>query len=456
MSDEPDGVRVAVIGSGPAGFYATERLLAAGALVDLFDRLVTPWGLVRSGVAPDHPKIKSVSRVFEKVAALPGFRFAGNVEVGRDVSHAELAAHYHAVLYATGAARDRRLGVPGEELAGSVPATDFVGWYNGHPDNCDDEYDLSADRAVVLGNGNVALDVARMLALTTDELRCTDVADHALAALATSRVREIVVLGRRGPFQAAFTNPELTELGELADADVVVDPAEAELDELSRAQLADAPAGRKRNVETIARYAARPPAGRTRRIVLRFLASPLEILGEDTVTGVLVGRNRLVAAADSTLRAEPTGEHELIETGLVLRSVGYLGSPIDGVPFDSGRIPNADGRVLDDTGTPIPGLYAAGWIKRGPSGVIGTNKRCASETVTALLADRAAGLLPVPTADTDITDELAARGVRVVGYAGWQAVDEHERRRGQESDRPRVKLVRHPELVAHAYSASAR
>jgi ferredoxin--NADP+ reductase len=444
-------LRVAIVGSGPAGFYAAGQLLSAADLsveVDLFDRLATPWGLVRAGVAPDHPKIKSVTRVYEKTARKPGFRFHGNVEVGTDVSHEELAAAYHAVLYAVGAPTDRRLGIPGEDLPGSHAATEFVAWYNGHPDYCDHEFDLSPRRAVVIGNGNVALDVARMLALTPAELEKTDTADHALEALAASGVEEIVVLGRRGPAQAAYTNPELRELVDLADADIVVDPAEVALDEHSRAFIeSDAADGTaKRNVEIATGYAERGPAGKRRRILLRFLASPVEILGDERVEGVRIVRNEITPE----LRARPTGETEVIEAGLVLRSIGYRGTPIPGVPFDDARgtIANDGGRV-----TGMPGTYTAGWIKRGPSGVIGTNKKCAQETVDLLLADLAAGALPEPTAEPD---ELLARLDEVVDYVGWEAIDEHERGLGEPHGRPRVKLVRRAELLERAASNKVR
>ncbi len=452
-------LRVAIVGSGPAGFYAAGQLLsAAGAggpvcTVDVFDRLMTPWGLVRFGVAPDHPKIKSVTRVFERTARMPGFSFHGNVEVGADVTHEQLAAAYHAVLYAVGTPRDRKLGITGEDLPGSVSATEFVAWYNGHPDYADMEFDLSSQRAVVVGNGNVALDVARMLALSVDELSVTDIADHAIELLDASQVREIVVLGRRGPVQASFTNPELRELAELELADVIVDPADVELDAASAAVLPDADATTTRNVETLTAYAALSPTGKPRRVVLRFLTSPVAIEGEDKVEAIVVERNELVKAPDGSLRAQPTGQLERIETGLVLRSIGYVGTPLPGVPFDDRRMTvlNRDGRVLDpQTKEPLPGVYAAGWIKRGPSGVIGTNKKCAQETTTLLLEDFAAGRLPQPSASAD---ELLARlrtEVDVVDYSGWEAIDAHERSLGEPAGRPRVKLVRREEQLERA------
>ena len=427
-----DRLRVAVVGAGPAGFYAAGALLASEdppVEVDLIDRLPTPWGLVRLGVAPDHPNIKAVSRAFERIAVHPGFRFLGNVEVGRDVTHAELADLYGAVVYAFGAQTDRRLGIPGEDLPGSWPATAFVAWYNGHPDFQDLEFDLSHERAVVIGNGNVALDVARMLALTPDELRPTDTTDEAIAAINAAGVREIVVVGRRGPVQAAWTPVEVGELGELAGADILVDPAELELDPASEAELEAAPPTVKRNVEHLRSYAARAPEGKPRAIRLRFLRSPVAILGEERVEAIELVRNELVDG-----RAVATDEHETIPCGIVFRSVGYRGVALPGVPFDdgSGTIPNEGGRIE-------PGLYAAGWIKRGPSGVIGTNKKDAAETIELLLEDARAGTLPQRGGGT-LEDLLGGRGTDAVMYAGWQAIDEAERSAGEPHGRPRIKL----------------
>jgi ferredoxin--NADP+ reductase len=449
-------LRIAIVGSGPAGLYAAGQLLGSKdpvAVVDVFDRLATPWGLVRAGVAPDHPKIKSVTRVFEKTARQPGFRFHGNVEVGKDVSHEHLAAAYHAVIYAVGTPGDRRLGIEGEDLPGSHPATEFVAWYNGHPDYADLEFDLTVPRAVVVGNGNVALDVARMLALSTDELEATDIADHALEALRHSEVREIIVLGRRGPAQAAFTNPELRELADLELADVIVDPGDVALDEYGAAALETSDGTTRRNVETLTRYAGAEPHGRPRRIVLRFLTSPVAIEGRERVEAIVVERNALVVDQDGIARPRPTGERERIKTGLVLRSIGYVGSPLPGVPFDGSRhtVLNEEGRVIDpENREPIPGVYAAGWIKRGPSGVIGTNKKCAQETTGLLLADFREGRLPDPPASADeLLAHLREQG-HVVDYTGWEAIDAHERSLGEPSGRPRVKLVRHEELLERA------
>ena len=345
-------LRVAIIGSGPAGFYAAGHLLKSkshpdlNVQVDMFDRLPTPWGLVRGGVAPDHPNIKAVSRVYEKTAQHPEFRFYGNVEFGRDIDHRELTDRYHAVIYAVGAQTDRRMGIPGEDLPGSWAATDFVAWYNGHPDYRDLEFDLSHERAVVVGNGNVAADVARMLALTREELAQTDVADHALEVMAESKVREIVVLGRRGPAQAAFTNPELLELGEMTDADVFVEARDVKMDPLSRAWLESeaASATARKNVDILGGYAGRPPQGKRRRIVLRFLVSPVAILGTDRVEGIRICRNEL-REEDGRLRARATDATEELECGLVFRSIGYRGIPLPGLPFDerAATIPNDGG-----------------------------------------------------------------------------------------------------------------
>ncbi len=444
-------MRAAIVGSGPAGFYAAEQLLGSAevaASVDMFERLPTPWGLVRAGVAPDHPKIKAVTRRYEQTAAHERFRFFGNVEIGRDLTVEQLRAHYHAVVYAFGASGDRRLGIPGEELPGSHSATEFVAWYNGHPDFHDRTFDLSAETAVVIGNGNVALDVARMLAMPHATLASTDVADHALAALAASSVRRVVVLGRRGPVQAAFTSPELVELSELADADEVVDPRDCALDA--------ADASTRRKVEVLNGYAASGVAGRERSVELRFFAAPLELVGADRVEGVRVARTRLVEAAGGGLRAVVTDREETIPAQLVLRCVGYRGVPLAGVPFDerSATIPNERGRVLDAPGGRVrPGEYVSGWIKRGPSGIIGTNKKDSQETVAALLEDAAAGRLPTPRHHDcpDAVDALIAEHVAGhVTQRAWEAIDLAERSAGEPHGRPRVKLTRREELLAAA------
>jgi ferredoxin/flavodoxin---NADP+ reductase len=433
--------RVAVVGSGPAGFYAAAALLASDLEleVDMIERLPTPWGLVRLGVAPDHPNIKAVSRAFERTAAQPGFRFFGNVEVGKDVEHADLARLYDAVVYSVGAQTDRQLGIPGEDLPGSWAATEFVAWYNGHPDFQDLSFDLSAERAVVIGNGNVALDVARMLALTPEELAPTDTTDSATEAINRAGIREILVVGRRGPVQAAWTPVEVGELGELAGADVIVDPADLELDEASAAELEAAAPTVRRSVEHLRDYAAREPTGKPRAISLRFFLSPVAIHGDGKVEAIELVRNELVGG-----RAVPTEERETIPCGIVFRSVGYQGVPLPGLPFDesSATIPNEGGRVE-------PGLYVAGWIKRGPSGVIGTNKKDATETVALLLDDARAGLLPTREEGT-LETLLDERGVDAVLYAGWEAIDAAERNAGEPLGRPRVKLCSWADLLAAA------
>jgi ferredoxin--NADP+ reductase len=439
-------LRVAVVGSGPAGFYTADPLLEAGAQVDVIERLPTPWGLVRLGVAPDHPELKTASRVFEKTAAKDGFRFFGNVEVGAVVTHEELLRMYDAVVYTVGAQTDRRLGIPGEELQGSWAATEFVAWYNGHPDYQQLEFDLANERAVVIGNGNVAVDVARILARTEDELAPTDITDQSTAALVASQVTEIVMLGRRGPVQASFTPPELKELGELGGADIHVDPAELELDPASAASLESADARTKRNLDILRDFASRAPEGKPKRLALRFGVSPVQILGEGKVEAIEVVRNELVAD-DGQIKAVPTGDTHVIPCGLVLRSVGYRGVALPGVPFDERRgvIPNVEGRVDGH-----PRVYTAGWIKRGPSGVIGTNKKDAAETCERLLEDAAAGLLE--SEGGDLEELLRERGVDFVEYAGWQAIDEHERGLGAPRGRPRVKLTSWDELLARARS----
>src|SRR5687768_13159448 len=434
-------LRVAVVGSGPAGFYAAAALLASDLEVDVdvIERLPTPWGLVRLGVAPDHPNIKAVSRAFEKTALQPGFRFFGNVEVGRDVSPEELRGLYDAVVYAVGAQTDRMLGIPGEDLPGSWAATEFVAWYNGHPDFQDLSFDLSGERAVVIGNGNVALDVARMLALTPEELAPTDTTDAAIDAINGSGIREILVVGRRGPVQAAWTPVEVGELGELAGADVIVDPADLELDPASEAELAAAAPTVRRNVDHLRDYAARDGTGKPRAIRLRFFLSPAAILGDGKVEAIELVRNELVGG-----RAVPTDERETVPCGIVFRSVGYHGVALPGVPFDerTGTIPNEGGRVQ-------PGLYCAGWIKRGPSGVIGTNKKDATETVALLLEDARAGLLP-QRGDGSLEELLEERGVEPVVYSGWELIDAAERAAGEPHGRPRVKLATWEELLAAA------
>ena len=436
-------LRVAVVGSGPAGFYAAGALLDADAQieVDMIERLPTPWGLVRLGVAPDHPKLKSVSRAFERIAEKPGFRFFGNVEVGRDLSHADLLRLYDAVLYAFGAQTDKRLGIPGEDLPGSWSATEFVAWYNGHPDYQELPFDLNVERAVVVGNGNVALDVARMLALTPEELAPTDTTDPAIEAIGGSPIREIVIVGRRGPAQASWTTQELKEMGELAGADVSVDPAELE-------GAAEDDTHVHRNMEVLRQFAATEPSGKPRVVRFAFFRSPVALHGDGKVEAVELVRNTL-DEKDGRLVAVPTEDRETIECGLVFRSVGYRGVGLPEVPFDEGRgtILNEGGRVMGEERT-----YCAGWIKRGPTGIIGTNKKDATETVSLLLQDVEQGRIAHDEAATAEVVEalLAERGVRAVVYSGWASIDEVERTAGEKLGRPRVKIRTWDELLEAA------
>ncbi|MGZ4302769.1 MAG: FAD-dependent oxidoreductase [Gaiellaceae bacterium] len=452
-------LRVAVVGSGPAGFYAAGALLDAETPieVDMLERLPTPWGLVRLGVAPDHPKLKTVSRAFERIALKPGFRFFGNVEVGRDLTHADLTRLYDAVVYAFGAQSDRRLDIPGEDLPGSWSATELVAWYNGHPDFQELQFDLNVERAVVIGNGNVALDVARMLALTPAELEPTDTTDPAIEAIGGATIRDIVVVGRRGPAQASWTTPELKELGDLAGADVVVDPAELELDAVSEASLED-DTNARRNMEVLRDFAAREPTGKPVTVRLRFLASPVVLHGDEKVQSIELVRNRL-EERDGRLVAVPTEERETIECGLVFRSVGYRGVGLPELPFDErrGTIRNVRGRVVADDGEPVGRTYCAGWIKRGPTGIIGTNKKDATETVAQLLEDVEQGKLGHGDEATAaaVEDLLAERDARAVLYPGWTSIDEIERAAGEKLGRPRVKLRTWDELLEAAERVAA-
>ena len=445
--NSPNPLRVAIVGTGPSGFYAAEHLLKKhpGVEIDLFDRLPTPFGLVRGGVAPDHQKIKSVTRVYEKIASQTGVRFLGNVLIGRDLTREEVLDHYDAVIYAFGAHSDRTLGIPGEHLAGSHAATEFVGWYNGHPDYQDHSFDLSQENVVVIGVGNVAVDVTRVLSRTPEELAKTDIAPYALEVLQNSGVKNVYMVGRRGPVQAAFTNPELKELGEMPGADIVVLPNELVLDEGSRATLARAEERTaEKNLHTLEAFASKPQEGKPMRIHLRFLLSPLELHGDGSVEAVKLARNRLVATANGELRAEPTGETEVIPAGLVFRSVGYLGTGIPGVVFDAKRgiMPNEGGRVVTAPGTASQGEYVVGWIKRGPTGVIGTNKPDATETTDHLLEDFTSGKLKRTLSPRDEIDRmLEQRGVRVVTWEDWRKLDQIERERGAALGRPRLKFT---------------
>lgn len=448
-------LRVAIVGAGPAGFYAAEHLYkqqkrrGIQVEIDMFDRLPTPFGLVRNGVAPDHQKIKSVTKIFDRTAKKSTFRFFGYVELGSDISVDDLRAHYHQIVYATGAQTDRYLNIPGADLEGHHPATDFVAWYNGHPDFRDYEFDLTRERVAVIGIGNVALDVARILCRTPSELAKTDIADYALEALSQSNVKEVYVLGRRGPAQAAFTTPEVKELGEMEDTDVFTLPEEAKLDELSQQSLAEsADRGTMRKVEIIQSYAENEPAGKSRKLTIRFLVSPTELIPDEEghVKAMRLVHNELYKTEAGTLRPTSTDKYEMLDVELVFRSIGYRGVPLPGVPFNDswGVIQNENGRVVDaDTQMPHIGEYTTGWIKRGPSGVIGTNKPDAGETVELMMEDLEAGAILSP----DNPEAAAAEAMiqekqpRYVTYADWQTLDEIEQQRGEEEGRPRVKFT---------------
>lgn len=445
---------VAVVGSGPSGFYAAAALLDAAEAdagldvrVDMFDRLATPWGLVRAGVAPDHPKIKSVSAQYDKTAARDGFRFFGHVELGADITREELLERYDAIVYAVGSQTERRLGIPGEDLPGSIASVDFVGWYNGHPDYVDLAPPLDTERAVVIGAGNVALDVARMLLLPETDLRATDTADHALDALAGSGVREAVICGRRGPREAAFTTTELRELHDIDDLAVVADPAQVPADIAEGPDSDSLPKTTRRNLEILRSFAEHTPDPAARhRMEFRFYRSPVEIRGDGRVEEIVLGINRLETGDDGRTRAIDTGERETLATGLVLRAVGYRGVALPGLPFDddTGTVPHTEGRIHDRDRE-----YVVGWIKRGPSGIIGTNKKDANETVRHLLADLTERT-PVAT-EPDHHDSVEAwlrdRCPDLVDQQGWAAIDAHERGRGEPDGRPRIKVVDRDELL---------
>lgn len=457
MSGGPERLRVAIVGTGPAGFYAAEHLLNrkdVAVEVEMFDRLPTPFGLVRAGVAPDHPQTKRAARLFEWTAGRHGLRLHLNVEVGVHLSHEELLAHHHAVVYAVGATFDRALGIPGENLPGSHGAGEFVGWYNGHPDHRARRFDLSGRRAVIIGNGNVALDIARILLQPAAKLAATDIADHALSALKDSNIDEVVLVARRGRAQAAFTSPELLALGDLPDVDVVVDPPDAVDGDLNMGTSArdELPYSTRLKCSILQEFGARATGSRKKRIVLKFLCAPVEIVGGGTVEGLRIVRNELVHSADGHVTVRATADTGVLQTGLVLRSIGYRGQALAGVPVDhnTGTIANIAGRVTDpSSGRPLTGVYAAGWVKRGPSGVIGTNKKCSLETVDLLLDDYAAGRLPSPMGSRHGLDVLIAwRQPAEVDITGWRTIDAFERRSGRAAGRPRVKLASVEQMLA--------
>ncbi|OBA85265.1 NADP oxidoreductase [Mycolicibacterium mucogenicum] len=452
---------VAVVGSGPSGFFAAASLLkfadAKAATddpvevrIDMLEMLPTPWGLVRSGVAPDHPKIKTVTAQFDKVADDPRFRFFGNITVGEHVQAPELSERYDAVIYAIGAQSDRPLGIPGEELEGSVAAVDFVGWYNAHPHFAAMNPDVTQDRAVVVGNGNVALDVARILVSDPGELAATDIADHALTALGARGVREVVIIGRRGPLQAPFTTLELRELGDLAamaDVDVIVDPAD--VDGITDADLEAAGKTVRQNIKILRSYAERGALGRARRIVFKFQTSPIEIKGTDRVESIVLGHNDLIDDGGRIV-AKDSGHREELPAQLVVRAVGYRGVPTAGLPFDerAATIPHTEGRVEGSRNE-----YVVGWIKRGPSGVIGSNKKDSQDTVNTLIEDICGAELADfgPSHTEDLEAWFLSRQPALVTNDHWRLIDAHERSTGEGQNRPRVKLtdVAHMLRVAH-------
>ncbi|MQY17096.1 4Fe-4S binding protein [Nocardia macrotermitis] len=452
ISREQGPLRVAIVGTGPAACYAAEHLLGRGEVeVEMFDRLPAPWGLARYGVAPDHSETRGVTTMFASAFKRDAVRFHLNVEVGRDISHEELLAHAHAVIYAVGASGDRRLDIPGEDLPGSHSATEFVAWYNGHPDYADRRFDLSGERAVIVGNGNVALDIARVLTADPDTLAGTDIADYALDALRESNIREVLLLGRRGLTHAAYTGPEFLALGELPDVDVIIDPADLDGVEAILADPATDPTTHLK-LTLVQEYSRRPGTGTNKRIVFRFRTSPYEVLGAERAEAIRLCRNEIRDTAAGSI-AVPVAADEDLDTGLVLRAVGYRGAPMPDVPFDpdTGVIPNIAGRVVDSTGVPQPGVYVAGWIKRGARGVIGTNRGDAGETISAVVDDFRAGGLRTPTGDRDdLLALLTARCPNLVDRDGWNLIDSAERANGAESGRPRVKFTRTTDLLTAA------
>jgi ferredoxin--NADP+ reductase len=445
-------LRVAVVGSGPSGFYAAESLLESRLVVeiDMIERLPVPYGLVRYGVAPDHAKLKSVTAVFSEIAQDPRFRFFGNVALGRDIDAEDLAAMYHAVIVATGADDDRKLGVEGEHLVGVHAASAFVGWYNGKPECADLQFDLSLDVAMVVGQGNVAIDVCRILAKPVDELRRTDITQHALDVLASSRVREIHLVGRRGPVQAKFTPKELRELGTLAGWQVIVDPACLDLNEQSQAELKHPDfVHAAKNLDILRAFAAKKPEG-ARSIHLHFHRMPVALHGSGRLQQVVLGAQRLQGPPAAQV-AVPSGERNTINAQLLFRSVGYQSCALPGLPFDErkGVLPNRNGRLLTAAGQCLRGWYATGWVKRGPTGLIGTNRLDSVETVSQLVGD----LPSLPTAKPGrdaLLGLLGGKGHRIVAFEDWLAIERAERARGLLADKPAEKFVRVAEMLAAA------
>ncbi len=451
LGSENNPLHVAIVGSGPSGFYAAEALIKSdiNVKVDMLERLPSPYGLVRSGVAPDHPKLKQAILLYDKIAQSPEFNLIANITVGKDISVDELRDSHHAIIFTCGAESDRRLGIPGEDLAGSYTATEFVAWYNGHPDYRQRQFDLSNEFAVIIGQGNVAADVARILAKTVDELKHTDIAEHALDALAESKIKDIYVIGRRGPAQAKFTPKELREFGVLENCDAVVDSEEMKLNEASNNELEEkSNIGSKKIYNLFQEYSSRPITEKSRRCHFQFLRSPVELLGNSKLERVRIEYNQL-SGDPFKQSARGSGEFYELETGILFRSIGYRGVPIEGVPFhDSwGVFPNEDGRITENDKV-VPQFYAAGWIKRGPSGIIGTNRACSVATVGSLLAD----LEKLDSSDSKAGADklyslLDSRNVRYLNYLEWKKIDAVEVERGQPKEKPREKITYVKEML---------
>jgi len=453
--------RIAIIGSGPAGFFAADHLFKNADLdieIDMYDRLPTPFGLVRSGVAPDHQNIKTVTRVYDKIAANPKFRFYGLVEFGKHVTLDDLKDHYHQILFATGAQTDRRMNIPGEDLNRSHTATEFVGWYNGHPDFTDLDFDLNVKKVAIIGIGNVAVDVARILCRSENELSNTDITDYALKKLKRSSVNEIYMIGRRGPAQAAFTNPEIKELGNLEIADTLTLKEEVELDELTTQYLSDNPdRATEKKVEMLQQFSS-ISRSKDKCLTIRFLLSPVELLSDENgnVNGLKLIKNRLFKSDDGSLRARATEEVEILDVDMVFRSIGYYGIPLHGIPFNEswGVIPNKEGRITDLEGKNIlTGLYATGWIKRGPTGVIGTNKKDSSETVSHMVEDIKCDktLHPQYPNSKKIESFIKKRNPEYIDYEDWLKIDQEEVKRGEKEGKPRVKFTNVDEIKEHLH-----
>jgi len=431
--------KVVIVGAGPAGYFAAQALQSTESdgktfAIDMIERLPTPWGLVRSGVAPDHPKIKSVSKVFEKIATQEGFRLIGNVELGRDISLAELEELYDAVIIATGSTVGRKLGIPGEELANSISAADFVPWYNAHPEYKNLEVDLSNQVAVVIGAGNVAIDVARMLALNPKELDPTDTAQYALDKLHNSAIRQVHLFGRRGPEHAAFTSPELRELPKLEFTDVFIDEAEISA-ALSRAESqGEIAKDLKLNLEAMSTMAKADRKGVERKIFLHFLATPIEIKGQERVEEIVFSINEVKDG-----KVVPTGETKSIKCGLVITAIGYQCLEMPGLIYESGKIKNTDGRIGASN------IYVVGWAKRGPSGVIGTNKSDSSDVIKLLISN-----LTTPRKAQDLLEILSSRDITYISQRGWEQINNAEISAGEALGKPRVKITDLQEMLGFA------